>query len=54
MADITMCTNEGCKFKTNCYRYLAKICEFRQSYFTDAEDACVKDDYAYYWEFKKI
>lgn len=35
MADITMCTGEGCPNKTLCYRYCAPINEFRQSYFME-------------------
>jgi len=32
MPDISMCVNEGCHLKNNCYRYTATPCEFRQSY----------------------
>ena len=34
MADITMCSGEGCKPKETCYRYKAIPNEYRQSYFT--------------------
>lgn len=32
MADITMCKNEGCEIKKECYRYMAKPNPYRQSY----------------------
>jgi hypothetical protein len=32
MADITMCTGDGCPLKENCYRFTAEKSE-RQSYF---------------------
>jgi hypothetical protein len=34
MPDISMCRNEKCKFKEECYRFTAKPDEFRQSYGT--------------------
>ena len=33
MADITMCTGNGCPLKENCYRFTAEKSEYRQSYF---------------------
>ena len=33
MADITMCTGDGCSLKENCYRFTAEKSEYRQSYF---------------------
>ena len=33
MADITMCTGDGCSIKENCYRFTAEKSEYRQSYF---------------------
>lgn len=54
MADISMCNNKECKLNNNCYRYLAKASEYMQSYITDTDKNCVEDDYAYYWEVKKI
>lgn len=33
MADITMCTGEGCHFKNKCYRFTANTSKYRQSYF---------------------
>ena len=33
MADITMCTGDGCPLKENCYRFTAEKSEYRQSYF---------------------
>lgn len=32
MADISMCLNENCKIKSDCYRYTAKPNPWRQSY----------------------
>jgi len=33
MADITMCSGEGCELKDTCLRFTAKPNEHRQSYF---------------------
>lgn len=33
MADITMCKGDNCEAKHTCYRFTAKPCEYRQSYF---------------------
>jgi len=33
MADITMCTGEGCEAKETCYRFKANPNKYRQSYF---------------------
>lgn len=35
MADITMCSGEGCPLKGNCYRFNAVPSKFYQSYFTN-------------------
>jgi hypothetical protein len=35
MPDITMCKGGDCKQKDKCYRYTAKPCEYRQSYFVE-------------------
>lgn len=32
MPDISMCQNEECTRKTECYRYMAKPSEYRQAY----------------------
>jgi len=32
MPDISMCENEECKFKEECYRFTAKPSEFMQAY----------------------
>lgn len=32
MADISMCINEECPLKENCYRYTAPAAEFWQAY----------------------
>ena len=47
MADITMCSGEGCSTKESCYRFKAPVNELRQSYFTDipGKDKSCK----YYW-----
>jgi hypothetical protein len=36
MADITMCRDETCKKRERCYRFTARACEYRQSYFVDS------------------
>ena len=36
MADITMCKGDRCTMKETCYRYKAKVNEYRQSYFAEA------------------
>lgn len=33
MADITMCSGEGCKRKASCYRHTAPQNQYRQSFF---------------------
>lgn len=33
MADITMCSGEGCPLRGECYRHLATPSEYRQSWF---------------------
>lgn len=33
MADITMCDGKGCQLKEKCWRYLAPVNPYRQSYF---------------------
>lgn len=40
MPDITMCMDNNCKSRFQCYRYMAKPCEYRQSYFSSSP----KDD----------
>ena len=32
MPDISMCKNDKCKFKKDCYRFTAKPSEFMQTY----------------------
>jgi hypothetical protein len=32
MPDISMCNNQNCASRMKCYRFLAKPCEFLQSY----------------------
>jgi hypothetical protein len=49
MADISMCSGEGCPKKENCYRYTAYANEFMQSYFTEVP---LKEDKTceWYWD----
>ena len=35
MADISMCSGEGCPKKTTCYRYTAEANPYRQSFLSD-------------------
>lgn len=47
MADITMCTGEGCEAKFTCYRFTA-IRHERQSFFVNSP---IKDGSCeYYWK----
>ena len=50
MADICMCTGEGCPMKDSCWRHIAPVDEY-QSYFievpVDKHGKC-----KYYWEVK--
>jgi hypothetical protein len=48
MPDITMCPGHDCPLKEKCYRYTAKPCEFRQSYFMSPPYKDGKCDH--YWE----
>ena len=51
MADISMCSGDGCEAKHTCYRFKAKPCEYRQSYFTVPpieDEGC-----EYYWNTNK-
>ena len=53
MPDISMCKNDKCKFKKDCYRFTAKPSEFMQSY---AEFNC-KDKVAidtWFWSNKNV
>lgn len=50
MADITMCSGQGCSVKDDCYRHTAQANEWRQSYFTETpgkDKSC-----EYYWNRK--
>lgn len=48
MADITMCSGEGCSTKGSCHRFKAPVNEFRQSFFVKVPG---KDETCnYYWE----
>ena len=47
MADITMCSGDGCSTKESCYRFKAPVNEFRQAYFMGVPG---KDETCnYYW-----
>lgn len=35
MADITMCQDKECPKRNECYRFTAKVNQWRQSYFID-------------------
>lgn len=51
MADITMCDVVDCKLKETCYRFNAKVNEYRQTYF--AEDPRKEDGSCeYYWKIE--
>ena len=47
MPDISMCQNEKCKLKIECYRYMAKPSNY-QSYANFNEDNC-----GYFWPIYK-
>lgn len=46
MADISMCTDKDCPSRVHCYRYRARVNQYRQSYMRP-ERAGEKCDY--YW-----
>ena len=50
MPDIALCTGEGCPLKEKCHRYLAKPCEYRQSYF--ATPPYKDGECEHFWEEK--
>lgn len=49
MADITMCRNEECKIKDECYRYTAPVDKYWQSVFMEnpKDIPC-----SYFWDNK--
>lgn len=49
MADITKCQGTDCPKKETCYRYLATVSEWRQSWFCECPLKDGKCDY--YWEY---
>jgi len=51
MADISMCSGEGCPKKENCYRHTAYANEFMQSYFTEVP---LKEDKTCEWYWDNI
>lgn len=55
MPDISMCLNDECKFKKDCYRFTAKPGEFMQTYsLFKCKD---KGKESYFWdnkEYKKV
>tara|TARA_R110002167_G_scaffold130179_1_gene313641 strand:- start:118 stop:360 length:243 start_codon:yes stop_codon:yes gene_type:complete len=59
MADITMCNGYRCNMKETCYRYKAKVNEYRQSYYAEVphKDKVDEDNNTIcseYWEFDKL
>ena len=54
MADITMCRDEECKLKEECYRYKAKPNEYGQSYFTKSPKVKKMGGYdcEYFWRMR--
>ena len=49
MPDISMCNNNKCKFKKECYRFTAKPSEFHQTYGEfNCKDKEGKDTYFWY------
>jgi hypothetical protein len=43
MADITMCTGEGCPIKLDCYRHIAFPNQYWQSYFSETPGKYVEE-----------
>lgn len=52
MADITMCNNEDCPLKRQCFRYMAKVNPYWQPYYVMDELSPVGYDCIHLWEFK--
>jgi len=52
MSDITMCRDNECNRKDTCYRYTAKVGQYRQVYFTDSPRLrkLGGSDCSYYWD----
>jgi hypothetical protein len=53
MADITMCEGKECRLKETCYRYLASVNPYRQTFFTEVPYDKEINKCEYYWEFYK-
>ena len=51
MADITMCSGEGCKQKKKCYRFLAKPDKY-QSFFSEPPFSNHTGKCTEFWECK--
>lgn len=49
MVDIAKCTGEKCEIKNECYRYLAKPCNFMQTYIHPEKKG---KDCEYFWKAK--
>ena len=49
MADITKCQGTDCALKESCYRYLAPVTEWRQSWFSEFPFKNGKCDH--YWNY---
>lgn len=45
-----MCTNEDCKKQNECYRFQAKVNEYRNSYISDPKQDCENNDYILFWK----
>ena len=58
MADIAMCSGEGCTLKETCHRVSAKPCEYMQSYFAippyKSEDENGRSICDMYWEQEEL
>jgi hypothetical protein len=52
MADITMCRNNKCKLKDNCYRYIAVPDKYMQSYLMNPRIECENKNYELFVEAK--
>lgn len=50
MADITMCEGKNCPLKEKCYRFTAKVSEYRQSYFMETPYNKEENNCKHFWE----
>jgi hypothetical protein len=51
MADITMCSGDGCPWKLKCVRYTSKPSDDRQAYFAKSPGVQVEEFFAcsFFW-----